>query len=153
MAYPTRRPIGVWLLILFFLFSLVLWFFGQTLAVIAYDLTADWGLQEPRDSVDPAIVEFNRAIGLTDTILQYPLFIAGIIGLYRMRFYGAVASWMALAISVYWPVMWYVSKALFAANGIRDAPLSPGASLVPLAIVLISIWGVIYLYRRRDAFT
>ena len=34
----------------------MLWFFGQTYAVIDSDKAAAWGLQEPRELTDPAVV-------------------------------------------------------------------------------------------------
>ena len=69
-----------------------LWTIGQGGAIIAYDTVAKMGFQEPRDIVDPALVAVNESIGLTDMIIQMPLFIIALIGLWHKKFYGIVAS-------------------------------------------------------------
>ena len=105
----TRLPLGIKVIIGFHVLSLVMWFFGQTMAVVAYDKVAEWGLQGPRALLDPAVVEVNRAIGLADTIVMLPLFILAAIGLIRKRYYGAVASWLVFGMTLYaaaavWPL-------------------------------------------------
>ena len=73
MTRSSKLPRGVKVIIGFHLCSFVLWFFGQSMAVVAYDTVADWGLQGPRDLLDPVIVEVNRGIGLTDTLMRLAL--------------------------------------------------------------------------------
>ena len=75
---------------------------GQGGAVVAYDTVAQWGLQEARVTIDPVIVVVNRGIGLADFIIGVPLFILAIIGLWRQKYFGYVASWMVFGISLYW---------------------------------------------------
>ena len=89
MTRSSKLPPGVKVIIGFHLCSFVLWFFGQSVAVVAYDTMADWGLQGPRDLLDPVIVEVNRGIGLTDTLVMLPLFIVAAAGLARKRFFGS----------------------------------------------------------------
>lgn len=147
-----RYPVGVVFLIVFHLFNLVIWFFGQTLAFFSYDLVATWGLQEPRALLDPAIVEVNRAIGLTDTLIMLPMFVVAVFGLFAMRFYGAVASWTVLGCSLYWPVIYWTMQSQYAAGGIMHAPTTLVNIVVPGAIWLIAAWGIWYLYRQRVLF-
>jgi hypothetical protein len=66
---------------------------------------AKWELQDPRELLNPGIVAVNRGIGLFDMVIMIPLFIIAITGLWRLKFYGAVASWLALGITFYWPVV------------------------------------------------
>lgn len=148
----SGRPIGVMALILFHLFNLVLWFFGQTLAILNFDLVAEWGLQEPRALVDPVIVEVNRAIALADTVLLLPLFVVAAIGLMRLRFYGAVASWVVLGWSLYWPAVFWASQFFYAQTGITHAPTGMDGLLVPGVMWIIAAWGIWYLYRQRGLF-
>ena len=116
MTEDAKLPIGVWIIIGFHIFSFIIWFFGQALAVVAYDTVAGWGLQGPRDQLDPAIVEVNRGIALTDTLVMLPLFIVAAVGLFRRRFYGAVASWLVFGMTLYWPVVFWCCQEFYAAG-------------------------------------
>lgn len=147
-----RYPAGLIVLILFHIFNLVIWFFGQTLAIFDYDMVAAWGLQAPRDLLDPAIVEVNRAIGLTDTLIMLPLFAIAAFGLLGLRFYGAVLSWVVLGLSLYWPVIFWTSQYYYAAAGIRHAPTGVVEIVLPGALWIIAAWGIWYLYRNRALF-
>lgn len=146
------RPVGLKIVLGFHCFNLVIWFFGQTLAVVAYDTVAGWGLQDSRELVDPVIVEVNRAIGLTDTLVMLPLFLVAIVGLSKGRFYGAVASWLVFGITVYWPVVFWTSQGFFTAAGIRHLPLALPVLVVPAVCLAMACWGSWYLYRIRDRF-
>jgi apolipoprotein N-acyltransferase len=119
-------------------------------AVVDYDKAAEWGLQDPRALLDPAIVEVNRGIGLADTIVMLPLFIVATIGLLRRRFYGAVASWLVFGMTLYWPVVYWCSQGFYAASGIRHQPTSIIAVVLPGALLLIAIWGSWYLSQNRE---
>jgi hypothetical protein len=152
MTRTSRLPLGVKVIIGFHVFSFVIWFFGQTIAVVAYDRAAGWGLQDPRALIDPVIVEINRAIGLTDTIIMLPLFIVAAVGLSRKRFYGAVASWLAFGMTLYWPVVFWCSQGFYAAAGIRHAPTQLGYIILPGSLLLIACWGSWYLGRNRELF-
>jgi hypothetical protein len=152
MSHSSKLPRGVKLIIGFHLASFVLWFFGQGVAVVAYDTVAAWGLQSPRDLLDPVIVEVNRGIGLADTLIQLPLFIVAAVGLYRLRFYGAVASWLVFGMTLYWPTVFWCTQSFYAAAGIRHQPTPLVTIVVPGAICLIACWGSWYLARRRELF-
>jgi hypothetical protein len=152
LTEDPKLPSGVWILIGFHIFSFVIWFFGQTLAVVAYDTVAGWGLQGPRDQLDPAIVEVNRGIGLADTLVMLPLFIVAAIGLYRRRFYGAVASWLVFGMTLYWPVVFWCCQDFYAAAGIAHQPTSGAAIILPGVLWLIAAWGTWYLARNREIF-
>jgi hypothetical protein len=152
MMLTPGLPRGVKVIIGFHLFSLVIWFFGQSVAVVAYDMVAEWGLQDSRALVDPVIVEVNRAIGLTDTIVMLPLFIVAAVGLLHRRFYGAVASWLAFGMTLYWPVVFWTSQGFYAQAGIRHQPMSIVAIILPAVLLLIACWGSWYLYRNRELF-
>lgn len=148
----SRRPIGVMALVLFHLLNVVLWFIGQTLAISNFDMVAGWGLQEPRALVDPVIVEVNRAIALADTVLLIPLFIVAAVGLMQLRFYGAVASWIVLGWSLYWPAVFWASQFFYSQTGIKHAPTGMDDVIVPGALWIIAAWGIFYLYRQRGLF-
>jgi hypothetical protein len=152
MTDDAKLPLGVWVLIGFHIFSLVIWFFGQTLAIFAYDTVAGWGLQGARDLLDPVIVEVNRAIGLTDTLVMLPLFVVASIGLSRRRFFGAVASWLVFGMTLYWPVIYWSCQGFYRAAGIAYEPTSAVTIILPGALWLIAVWGTWYLARHRALF-
>ena len=150
MEETRKFPFGVKFIIGFHIFSVVIWFFGQTLAVFMYDKTAEWGLQGSRAVLDPALVEVNRGIGLADTILMLPLFIVAIIGLLKRRFYGAVMSWLVFGITLYWPIIFWCTQSFYKSNGIAHQPTSLLTIILPGVIVLIAAWGSWYLARYRE---
>jgi hypothetical protein len=152
MAMDRPLPTGVKIIVGFHLFSFAIWFFGQTLAVFAYDRVAEWGLQDARALVDPVIVAVNRAIGLTDTIVMLPLFIIAAVGLLRRRFYGAVASWLAFGMTLYWPVLFWCSQGFYAAAGIDHQAMTALYIALPGTLWLIAAWGSWYLGRKRALF-
>ena len=152
MKETSGLPLGLKVIIGFHVVSFVLWFFGQSVAVVANDTAAAWGLQDQRSLVDPVIVEVNRAIGLTDTIVMLPLFVIAAIGLLRKRFYGAVASWIVFGMTLYWPVVAWSSQGFYAAADIAHQPTTLGYIMVPGAAFLIACWGSWYLYRHRGLF-
>ena len=86
---PAKKspPLGVKLIIGFFIASIPVWIVGQGGAVVAYDTVATWGLQaSAREDLDPVIVEECRGIGLADVVVQVPLFVVAAIGLQRLQF-------------------------------------------------------------------
>jgi len=152
MIQTLGLPRGVKVIIGFHAFSFVIWFFGQSVAVVAYDTVAGWGLQHPRALIDPVIVQVNRAVGLTDTIVMLPLFIVAAVGLLRRRFYGAVASWLVFGMTLYWPVVFWISQGFYAEASIRHQSTSMIDIIVPAVLFLIAGWGSWYLYRNRGIF-
>lgn len=150
MTTSSQVSTGIKLIIAFHLGSALLWTFGQTWAVIDYDRAAGWGLQDPRSMVDPVVVEVNRAIGLADTLLMLPLHLAAAIGLWRMRLWGAVVSWLVFGMTMYWPLVFWCSQFLYGQGGVKHAPTEPGHMVITGAIFLIACWGSWYLFRVRE---
>ena len=148
MQQTSGLPLGLKVIIVFHVLSLVVWFFGQSVAVVAYDMVAGWGLQDQRALVDPVIVEVNRAIGLTDTVVMLPLFLIAVIGLLQRKLYGAVASWLVFGITVYWPVISWASQGFYAEANIAHQPMTLAHIAVPGACALVACWGSWYLYRN-----
>jgi hypothetical protein len=149
MNWIKALPLGIKIITVFHLFSFVIWLIGQTGAVVAYDTVAQWGLQDPRDQVDPVIVEVNRAIGLTDTVIMLPLFIVAAVGLFGMRFYGAVVSWLVFGMTLYWPIIFWCSQGFYAAAEISHVTTSAFQILLTLTIWIAAAWGSWYLFKNR----
>lgn len=153
MHQTVKIPPGVKIIIGFHLLSIILWTIGQGGAVTSYDTVAKWGLQEPRELVDPVIVEVNRGIGLTDFLIQIPLFILAVIGLWRLKFFGAVVSWLLLGITIYWPVVAWANKYFFAKAAVKYHPFDIATNVILVLIVLFAVWASWYLFRNRKLFS
>ena len=100
MEKQQKAPFGIWLIIGFFVLSVFIWVVGQGGALVAYDTVAALGFHAPRASVDPILVDVNRGIAFADVAVQLPFFVLAIIGLWRLKFYGAVTAWIALGIHI-----------------------------------------------------
>ena len=112
-------PFGTKIIIGFFIFSAIVFTIGQGGAVIAYDNVANWGLQfDKSDSADPVVIVVNRGTGLADVIVGVPLFVVAAIGLSRLKFYGAVASWLGFGMNLYWPVVAWTKQRFYVNAGV-----------------------------------
>ena len=153
MRETTKIPLGIKIIIGFHLFNILLWTIGQGGAVISYDTIAQWGLQDSRELINPVIVEVNRAIGLADMIIMIPLFLIAVIGLWRQKFYGAVFSWLALGITLYWPTVFFCSQYFYGQAGIKYQPTQISAIVILSMILIFTLWASWYLaknYKKSD---
>ena len=149
MQTTTKFPLGIKIIIGFHMLNILLWTIGQGGAVISYDMVAKWGLQDPREVIDPVIVEVNRGIGLADMIIMIPLFIIAVIGLWRLKFYGAIASWLALGITFYWPVVFWSSQYFYGQAGIKHKPSQMSVTLFLSLLLLFAVWASWYLFKNH----
>jgi hypothetical protein len=149
MHISSKYPLGFKVIIGFHLLNIILWTIGQGGAVVSYDLVAQWGLQDPRLLLNPAIVEVNRGIGLADMIIMIPLFVIAVVGLWRLKFYGAVVSWLALGISLYWPVAFLCSQYFYGQANIKYNPTDFSTLAFLLVLFFITIWATWYLYKNK----
>ena len=134
----------------FFVLSIVFWVVGQGGALIAYDTVAAFGLQETRESVDPILVEVNRGIAFADVVIQLPLFIFAIIGLWRLRFYGAVTAWLTLGVHIYWPTVAWAKQYFYLQAGVKAEPFAISLHGALAFFFLFSVWASWYLYKNRQ---
>ena len=126
---------------------------GQTMAVINYDFTVSLGLQESQDAVTEIGVAANKGFGVGDTVVYIPLFVLGIAGMIKRRYWGFFCMCGALAITVYWPVV--CLTLLYYAKGAPGFTFSAYAEYTVLlsAITAYGIWGLVFIYRNRTALT
>ena len=153
MSHQKRRPRGVMVIIVFFLLSSVLWIVGQGGAIVAYDSVADLGFQhDKKESAEPAIIEVNRGIGFADVVIQVPLFILGVIGLWRLKYYGAAASFMALGIHLYWTIAAWAKQFFYLSASIKCEPFPLSLHGALAFFFLFSVWASWYLFKKRALF-
>ena len=152
MEKQKKVTLGIKLIIGFFILNLIMFVFGQGGAVVSYDYVAKLGLQEARESIDPVIVVINRGIGLADVLIGVPLFISAIIGLWRLRFFGAVFSWMVLGISFYWTTVAWVKQEFYLQAGVKCQPFDIGTHIMLAFVFLFSAWASWYLLKNRKLF-
>uniref|UniRef100_A0A7R9VM25 EXPERA domain-containing protein n=1 Tax=Pseudictyota dubia TaxID=2749911 RepID=A0A7R9VM25_9STRA len=152
MASSSSPPLSLALkaIVVFHVVNAGLWLVGQTLAVWQYDLVASWGFQTPRELLDGAVVETNRAIGMADTIVLNPVYIMAAAGLLKRQFYGAICSWMAFALTMYWTSIGYALDIAYESGGIKNVPLDAFALAVISFDFAFSVWGSWYLCRSNE---
>ena len=110
------------------------------------------GLQEASETIDPVIVVVNRGIGLADFLIGVPLFIIAIMGLWRLRFFGAVFSWMILGISLYWPTVAWAKQSFYIQASVKCEPFTAGTHGVLAFVCIVSVWASWYLLKNRNLF-
>jgi len=142
--------LGIKLIIGFHILNLIMFVIGQGGAVVSYDTVAAWGLQEARDTTDSFIIVINRGIGFADVIIGVPLFILAIIGLWRQRFLGYVASWMVFGICLYWTGVAWSKQYFYLEASMKCEPFDIGTHIVLAFVFLFSLWGSWYLYKKRQ---
>jgi hypothetical protein len=152
MNKQRKGPLGIKLIIGFHILSLILFIVGQGGAVVAYDSVAELGLQEPRDTIDPVIAVINRGIALADIIIGVPLFILAVFGLWRRRFWGVVASWMAFGINLYWPTVAWAKQHFYVQAAVKCEPFSIAVHGMLAFVFLFSVWASWYLFKNRKLF-
>lgn len=142
--------LGIKFIIGFHILNILFWAIGQGGAVIDYDTVADWGLQEARDTIDPALVAINRGIGFADVIIGVPLFIIAAIGLWRLRFYGAIFSWMVFGIGFYWTAVAWSKQHFLLQASVKCQPFAIPVFGLLTFVFLFSVWASWYLYKNRS---
>ena len=152
MGKQKNVPFGLKLIIGFFILNFLMFVIGQGGAVISYDYVAKLGLQEARETIDPVIVVVNRGIGLADVLIGAPLFIFAIIGLWRLRFYGAVFSWMVLGISFYWTTVAWAKQSFYIQASLKCQPFDIGVHGVLAFVFVFSVWASWHLFKNRKLF-
>src|SRR5210317_2130780 len=152
MEKAKKVPAGIKLIIGFFILNLIMFVVGQGGAVVSYDYVAQLGLQEARETIDPVIVVVNRGIGLADVLIGIPLFVLAITGLWRLRYYGAVFSWMVLGISVYWTSVAWAKQSFYLQASVKSQPFDVGVHGVLAFIFIFSLWASWYLFKYRTLF-
>ena len=152
MKKQNKVPPGFKLIIGFFILNLLMFVIGQGGAVVSYDYVAKLGLQEARETIDPVIVLVNRGIGLADFLIGVPLFIFAIIGLWRLRFFGAVSSWMILGISIYWTTVAWAKQYFYLQASVKSQPFDIGVHAVLAFVFIFSLWASWHLFKNRNLF-
>ena len=152
MSHQKRRPLGITFIIGFHILNIIFWIIGQGGAVVDYDTAAQWGFQEPRETLDPVLVAINRGIGCADVIIGVPLFVIALIGLLGMRFYGFAFTWMVLGISFYWTTVAWVKQYFILQAGVKSLPFDIGTHSMLAFVFLFSLWASWYLFKKRALF-
>lgn len=152
MKNQKRITTGIKLIIGFHILNILFWAIGQGGAVIDYDTVAGWGIQEAKETIDPALVAVNRGIGFADALIGVPLFIIAAIGLWRMRFYGLVFSWMVCGLGFYWTAVAWSKQHFLLQASVKCQPFEIPTFGLFIFVFLFSAWASWYLYKNRSLF-
>jgi len=140
---------GLRIILTFHIVSAILWLVGQTGSVFFYDTVASWGLQEPRRDVDPALVQVNVAVALSDTFVLIPLHVMAAYGILKRAFYGIICSWMNFAVTLYWTTLFWTGMIVYAVGGVKNGHLDAITLAIVLLIIGMAIWGSWYQCRNK----
>lgn len=149
----TKRPIAFWIIIVFFVLSLVMLLMGQTMAVFNYDFAVQLGLQESVEEVSEFGVQVNRAFGAGDTLIYIPLMAVSLIGLFLRKRWSLLTTAAVMGISAYWAIT-YILMLIFL-KGVPGYSLVPGLEywLAMAIYIIFGVWGLLYLIFRGDRLT
>jgi hypothetical protein len=100
---PNKR--FSWVLIIFALLLNLIMLIGQTGSLFDYGFTVSIGLQESIEEVTGIGVAWAKGFAFGDTVFYMPLYIIGIVGLFKQKVWGIFSMFGALAITVYWPIV------------------------------------------------
>ena len=174
----SKPPFGIKIVIGFLIYHLLLIIFPAW-SYFQYDLVATTlHLEEPRQLADEAVVETNRAIGLTNLIYVIPINIVSIIGLcYHYTccccccccssshnnntklpllppIWLMTTTTMVLSIAIYWPILYISSRYTYSSANIDHVPLHTTdiiTLVVELCFAVWSIWYVSSLYSNSNS--
>ncbi|NOX61362.1 MAG: hypothetical protein GXP42_05375 [Chloroflexi bacterium] len=146
----TKRPIAFWIIIVFFIFSLLMLLMGQALAVVDYELTVQLGMQESVEAISEFGVQINRGVGAADTLVQLPLILLSLVGLWRRRRWALTTTAAVMGVTAYWPVSAaFMMLFLQGAPGYAFVP-PPSYWFILTVLAAFGVWGLFYLAFRGD---
>lgn len=102
-----RFPVGIWITLVA-LSGLMLAWAGQAYSLFDWEGAVDFGLQNERFGTDPVERTWAKeslAVAVTDMLWPMPITVAALVGIIRSRSYGVLAGIIALAIGVYFPLV------------------------------------------------
>ena len=145
----VKRTTGFWVLVSIGIILNVIYLLGQTMAIINYDFAVSIELQEPANEITDVGVASNKGFGFGDTFFYMPLFVVGIIGLFKRSAWGLYAMIGAMAVTVYWPIVGL--STVFYAKGASGWYFTDymSYSILLSLIAIYGIWGLWYLYKSR----
>jgi hypothetical protein len=142
---------GFWVLITIGGVLTLMYLAGQSLALFAFDYTVQIGLQESREEIGEVGIAFAKGFGFGDTLVLIPLFVIGVIGLFKQKLWGTLAMSGALAINIYWPLVHlyavYVGRE---AMNLSEEKMITFTILLPL-IAIYGVWGIWYIYKNQNS--
>jgi len=98
------------------------------------------------------VVEVNRGIAFADVVIQVPLFVLAIIGLWRLRFFGVVAAWLTMGVHMYWPTVAWAKQYFYLKAGVKCEPFAVSLHGILAFFFFCSVWASWYLYKNRQLF-
>ena len=103
-----QYPVGVWIAILALILICLAWLM-QIYSLIDWEGAVKLGVQNESfigDMVERAIADVERGVAIADILWALPITIVAFIGLLRKKFIGFIASMMAFAVCVYFPLFY-----------------------------------------------
>jgi len=147
-----KRGFMFWFLIVFFGINILMLLTAQV-GIFNYDLGVALTQHEPKEWIGETGVAIALGFNIGD-IVQEVFCILAIIGLFRRKLYGWVASICELAINIYWPLTfagYYFFASKTTSFQMPDSALTTHSIFFAIYI-LIGILCLFYLVRNRHRF-
>lgn len=150
MNTARQRSLGFWILTGIGAVLNIFYLLGQTMTIINYDFTVTHGLQESQKEITAVGIALNKGFGFGDTLFYIPLFIAGIIGLFKRKAWAIYFMFGAMAITIYWPIVSLAT--LFYAQSTPGWSFTDytSYSIILSMIVIYGVWSLYFLYLNRN---
>jgi len=143
----ATRGIGFWMVQIPGWLLLVYLIYAQAIAAFDYDVGVTMGTQESAEQIREVGVAFWYGFAFGDLVTYIPLLAAGLIGLWRARYWGRVLMGAALGITIYWPIV--CLSAIVAARGASGWALGDETAywvILPVT-TLWAAWGLWHVAR------
>lgn len=148
MTKRKYKDKSFWILILIAIILVVMFLAGQTLGVFNYDLAVSIGMQESENEIGKVGIAFAKGFGFADTLIYIPLFLIGIVGLFKNRRWGKYAMFGALAITVYWPLVHLYAIFIDRIAIVLHPEKYTYYPILLSLIIIYGIWGMRYVYKK-----
>lgn len=103
-----RNPLGIWITLLALLLIMLAWLM-QGYSLLNWEKAVELGLQNSSflgNDIELAWATKERGEALADLLWPFPLTLIAIIGLWKRKIVGFVASMMVFAICIYFPLFY-----------------------------------------------
>lgn len=148
MNDDTYKDKSFWILISIALVLVIMFLAGQTLGIFNYNLAVSIGMQESENEIGKIGIAFAKGFGFADTVIYIPLFLIGIIGLFKNKRWGKYSMFGALAITVYWPLVHLYAIFIDKISITLHPEKYIYYPMILSFIIIYGLWGMRYLYTK-----
>ena len=143
------NPLGIWIAFLAIFLIFLAWLM-QAYSLLNWEGAVGMGLQNGSfsgDALDRSLASKERGEAIADLLWPFPLTCLAVIGLFKRRFYGLVASMMVFAICIYFP-LFYIFQLWETHRGTAMGAVILWA--IPSILGILGLWSNRHLFQNHD---